>query len=68
MNANEQFEYMAELFYKKTGLMAPGKDSAAAFGGTDRAERDFKWKEWSTEFYREMFELHKSNANCVENN
>ncbi len=27
-----------------------------------------KWKEWVNEFYREMFELHKANANCAENN
>ena len=68
MNANEQFEYMAELFYKKTGLMAPGKDSPAALGVTDREERQDAWKVWVNEFYRELFELHKSNANCVENN
>ncbi len=67
MDANEQFEYMAELFYKKTGLMAPGKDSPAAFGVTDREERQEAWKVWVNEFYRELFELHKSNANCVEN-
>ena len=67
MNANEQFEYMAELFYKKTGLMAPGKDSPVACGVTDREERQEAWKVWVNEFYREMFELHKSNANCVEN-
>lgn len=59
MKANERFEYMAELFYKETGFMAPGKDSPAAFGVTDRDERDAKWKEWTEEFYNKLFELHK---------
>jgi len=68
MSANERFEYMAELFYKDTGMMAPGKDSSAAFGVTDGAKRNNKWKEWVEEFYSDLFDLHKSNINCAENN
>lgn len=67
MTANEQFEYMAELFYKETGFMAPGRDSPAAFGGVSSQVRQDKWDEWAPKFYCEMFELHKSNTNCVEN-
>ena len=61
MNANERFEYMAELFYKKTGCMAPGKDSPAALGGIDEKERMDLWKDFIEEFYSGLFELHKSN-------
>jgi len=57
--ANERFEYMAELFYKDTGIMAPGKDSPAAFGVTEAKERDAKWHEWVEEFYIGMFQLHE---------
>ena len=67
MNANERFEYMAELFYKATGFMAPGKDSPAAFGVTDRDERDNKWKEWVEEFYIDMFEDHKIKTDFIKN-
>jgi hypothetical protein len=36
MNANEAFEQEAELFYKDTGFLAPGKsESPAAVGQTD---------------------------------
>ena len=68
MRANERFEYMAELFYKATGHMAPGKDSCAAFGVTDTDERDKQWKLWVEDFYAKLFLLHESNANCIENN
>jgi len=69
VNANEQFEYMAELFYKETGFMAPGKDAPAGFyTEEEREEGRAKWKEWVNKFYRELFELHRSNANCCENN
>ena len=33
MNHNEWFEEVAEEFYRKTGMMAPGKDQPAAMGG-----------------------------------
>jgi hypothetical protein len=68
MNAHERFEYMADLFYKETGYMAPGKDSCAAFGVTDHDERYVEWKKWIELFYSSLFDLHESNANCIENN
>ncbi len=68
MDANERFEYMAELFYKETGFMAPGKDSPAGMGATDREARQAKWGKWIESFYAGLFLLHESNANCVENN
>ena len=59
-SANEQFEYMAELFYKDTGFMAPGKDAPAGFyTEKEREEGREKWKEWAEEFYSKAFELHK---------
>lgn len=56
MDANERFEYMADKFYKDTGMMAPGKDSPAAFGVTDRKERMAAWSEWCETFYSELFD------------
>lgn len=41
MNANEIFEEAAEEFYKKTGLLAPGKDDP--FSSVSREKR---WEEW----------------------
>jgi hypothetical protein len=58
MNTNERFEYMADLFYKETLMMAPGKDSPAAFGVTDHEERDLAWREWLEVFYSDLFDLH----------
>ena len=55
MDANERFEYMAELFYKQTGYMAPGKDCPAAFGGGDYDKRIEMWKEWVEGFYSDLF-------------
>ena len=55
MNANERFEYMADLFYRQTGFMAPGKDSPAAFGVTDDKERMDAWKAWAEGFYSDLF-------------
>ena len=63
MNSNERYEYMAELFYKETGMMAPGKDNPAAFGGADElSEREIfeAWDKWTAEFYEKLFDLHKS--------
>lgn len=67
MNGNERFEYMAELFYKETGLMAPGKESPAAFGVTDMEERQREFTKWVEIFYDELFDLHKSNSHRIEN-
>ena len=67
MNANERFEYMAELFYKATGNMAPGKDSCAALGVTDREQVEKEWREFTEVFYSRLFKLHQSHSNCIEN-
>jgi hypothetical protein len=68
MNGNDRFEYMAELFYKETGMMAPGKDSCADFGVVEHDKRYAEWKKWVEDFYAKLFLLHESNANCIENN
>ena len=62
MKANERFEYMAELFFNKTGLTAPGKDNCAAFGcrSDDEMEETAKqWRLFAEDFYTELFSLHK---------
>jgi len=71
MKANERFEYMAGLFFKETGLTAPGKDNCAAFGCRSDEEMEETAKQWrlfAERFYTELFNLHQSNANCIENN
>lgn len=55
MNANERFEYMAELFYKQTGVMAPGKDSPAGFSVDSYENRQKVWAEWVEDFYSDLF-------------
>ena len=62
MNANERFEYMAELFFNETGLTAPGKDSCAAFGCRSDEEMEETAKQWGCFaecFYTDLFSLHK---------
>ena len=68
MNANERFEYMAELFYKATGFMAPGKDSPAACGITNKEQIDEAWNKWIEEFYSKLFLLHQSDVEWRNNN
>jgi hypothetical protein len=52
---NETFERIAEMFYRDTGMLRPGKDQAAALGGfpTDEARRD-AWSEWVTRKNNEL--------------
>ena len=66
MNANERFEYMAELFYREYAILAPGKDDPLRL--YQESERYRLWDEFKERFYSDLFELHKSNANCIENN
>ena len=69
MNVNERFEYMAELFYKDTGFMAPGKSAPPGFYTEEQKEEgDIKWKEWVEEFYIGMFEDHKIKTDFIKNN
>jgi hypothetical protein len=45
----EEFEDMAEQFYRETGYLAPGKDWPAMRCGDPRGDIDLrmaKWKEW----------------------
>ena len=60
MNANERFEYMAEQLYKKTGMLAPGKDCPAAFGRSedDIIQRDKEWAVFIESFYANLFQAH----------
>jgi hypothetical protein len=44
LDSNEEYEQLAEEFYRKTGLMAPGKDVPAAMGLQDKAET---WQKWN---------------------
>ena len=46
MDANTKYEIEAYAFNVMTGHVAPGKDSPAAAGGTDYAEREQAWKRW----------------------
>ena len=60
MNENERFEYMAELFYKETGFMAPGKDCPAGFYTEEEKEVGIAtWKGWADEFYSNLFLMHR---------
>ena len=54
MNANERFEVMASLFYKETGIMAPGKDDC--LGTHDTQQRLDAWGPWIEKFYSELFD------------
>ena len=55
MNASERFEYMAELFYKQTGVIAPGKDAQAGFSVDSYEKRLEVWSEWTERFYSDLF-------------
>lgn len=47
MNANESFEKLAAEFRRDTGMLAPGKDQPAAFGGSpSQEEREDAWRVW----------------------
>lgn len=43
---NEQFEILAELFRRATGVMAPGKDCPPGFSTATDEERRAAWTEW----------------------
>ncbi len=51
MDANERFERLAELFYRATGLMAPGKSVPTAMSSNDYEERrQAAWPLWYARF------------------
>jgi hypothetical protein len=48
----DEWEEMAEQFYRETGYLAPGKDWPAAMVGDPRGDDDVrreKWIEWRTQ-------------------
>lgn len=52
----DQWEDLAEVFYKDTGFLRPGKDYPAGHGlsEAEESERDAKWKAWSEKRRSEM--------------
>jgi len=68
MNANERFEYMADRFYKKTGMLAPGKDCPAelARSAEDVVERDMAWREFIEDFSSSLFQTHADMYDALE--
>jgi hypothetical protein len=50
MSAPEKYERRAEAFRKATGMLAPGKDEAAAAGSPyTREDREAAWVQWCKE-------------------
>lgn len=45
----EQWEAMAEWFYRETGVLRPGKDQPASGNGHSDAERELAWSVWCGE-------------------
>lgn len=58
MNANERFEYMAEQFYKKTGMLAPGKDDALLRSEEQKHKAAVAWGIFTERFYSNLFQSH----------
>lgn len=58
MNANERLEYMAEQFYKKTGMLAPGKDDATPRSEEYKQEVHCEWAIFAEDFYSNLFQSH----------
>lgn len=54
----DQWEVLADEFYRETGLLRPGKDAPAAANETEEqeAERTAIWKEWANNRIRIMRE------------
>lgn len=46
-NATERYDRLAAQFYRETGIMAPGKDVAAALGTSMTIEDRYEaWRQW----------------------
>jgi hypothetical protein len=56
---NASYEWLAEKFYRETGMMAPGKADPFGSGEADRGKA---WNEWLTtiseQAWREWHERH----------
>lgn len=46
MDSSGRFEIAAAVFYRRTGLLAPGKDQSPADMRDDEAERAESWKDF----------------------
>ena len=48
MNASHRYDILADLFYKRHGMMAPGKsESLETVGFQNEEERMLLWREWN---------------------
>ena len=68
MNANERFECMAEQFYKKTGMLAPGKDYPAELARSEEGMHE-AYKEWAIfteQFHANLFQTHADMYEMLE--
>lgn len=50
MNPSLSYEIQATAFHRMTGLMAPGKDVAAASDTGNYAEREQRWIDWRARY------------------
>lgn len=66
MNANERFEYMAEQFYRKTGMLAPGKDDPLCHGEDYLKNRIAEWYRFAEEFHANLFQTHTDMYEMLE--
>ena len=42
-----EYDFLADAFYRETGIMAPGKDVAPAMcGGANDEQRETQWHAW----------------------
>ena len=65
MSGNEQFEMLAAVFYKRTGVLAPGKDAGPVYQDTrvpDGRSRSDLWVKWVDE----NNEINRAWLKCVE--
>lgn len=65
MDANERFELMAEDFYNKTGMLAPGKDSPAGFY-VDSEKLAAEWFKFCSEYNDRVFSVHYEMREMLE--
>ena len=66
MNADERFEYMAEQFYKKTGMLAPGKDDAIPRSDEYKRKASCAWGIFTEKFYSNLFQTHADMYEMLE--
>ena len=57
LSANDKFEIIADIFYRMTGYMAPGKDSREGHSYEERLEIYDAWIEKYSHFIQRMIEV-----------